>query len=102
MKASYVTLVGTTQKIVTPDTNIGIFSVSIRAPAGVTVELALEDPGDLTQSNTFFPVVTAFPYVWLPSPAAVNGIININYPVSAIRFTPTAGGQVTMVQQGIL
>lgn len=101
MKASYITLVGTTPKIVTPDTNIGLFALSIRAPAGVTVQVALEDPGDLTPSNSYFPVVTSFPYVWLAAPTAVNGLININFPISAVLLTPTAGGQVTMLQQGI-
>lgn len=102
MKASYITLVGTTPRIVMPDTNVALFALSIRAPAGVTVQVALEDPGDLTPANTYFPVVTVFPYVWLAAPAAVNGLININFPISAILLTPTAGGQVTILQQSIM
>ena len=102
MKASYITLVGTTQRIMMPDTNIALFALSIRAPAGVTVQIALEDPGDVTPSNSYSPVVTVFPYVWLAAPTAVNGLISINFPISAVLLTPTAGGQVTMLQQGVV
>lgn len=101
MKPQYITLVGTTPKIVPLDTNVVSFEVSIRPPAGVTVELALEHPSD-SLSDAGRVAVGPAP-TWVAAPAAgANGVISLfGTPYAAVRLTPTTGGQATILQQGL-
>ena len=100
MKPSYITLVGTTPVITTLNNNNEHFNVSVRLAAGVTLEAALEDPAPVIaptlSENQGSPGPT-----WLATPAAVNGIVNLTYPVRLLRFTPTTGGVCTILQQGL-
>jgi len=104
MKPQYITLFGTTPKIVALDTNMVPFNVSIRPAAGVTVELSTEAPNDFVQPNTFTPRVApaGAAVVWVAAPAAgANGVIVLKDPYAAVRFTPTTGGECTIMQQGL-
>lgn len=104
MQPTYIQLVGTTVKVQALDTNKHTFSVNIRLPASCTVLGCLEDPGDILQPNTSTAPVTTQAPVWSALPAAVNGIITLNAttgPYSALQFTPTTGGIVTLLQNGI-
>lgn len=99
MKPQYITLVGTTPKVVPLDNNMVVFNVAIRAPAGATVEVALEDPADLANNipNSGSPGPT-----WVAAPAAAaNGVINLVVPARLVRITPTGNGTATILQQGL-
>lgn len=102
MSHNYITLVGTTPKIIALDNDCVEFQVSIRAPAGVTIELALENPNDsLVNANTSL-VGPAPTWVAPPNAANANGVLHLTgTPYAAVRLTPTNGGNVTIVQQGI-
>lgn len=104
----YVVLVGTTPKIINLDVNNVNQQVAVRAAAGVTVEVSLEDPDDFVTGNSYDPAAAAAAIAaglaapqWSAAPAAVNGIINIVAPIHAIRLTPTAGGVCTILQSGL-
>lgn len=106
MKPSYITLVGTTPFITNLNNNNEHFNVSIRASANVLTEIALEDTAPSTTPGGFPP--RDDPHqgspgpTWVAAPAAgANGIINLTYPVRLVRFTPIAGGTVTILQQGL-
>lgn len=104
MQPQYVQLVGTTPKIVLFNTHCKAFQVAIRAPAGATVELALEDPNDFVAANSYTPPTApaGAAVTWVPAPAAVNGVIQLtNTPYAACRITPTGNGYATILQQGI-
>lgn len=102
MKPQYITLVGTTPKIVPLETNDVSFEVSIRAPAGVTIELALEHPSDSLSDAGRAAVGPAPTWVAPPNAANANGVLHLyGTPYAAVRLTPTAGGQVTILQQGL-
>lgn len=104
MKPSYITLVGTTPIIVPVNPHIAPFAVSIRPPAGTpTIEYTLENPDDFMAPNTYTPraAPAGAAVAWLTAPAAVNGVHLITAPCSAVRITPSAGGQATVVQSGI-
>src|SRR4249920_2739375 len=101
MQNQYLTLVGTTPKVVTLNNNCHVFNVSVFAPAGVTVEQSVISPDDSVAPNSFTPPVTTQVPVWGATPTAVAGVIQLVAPVSALRFTPTAGGIVSILQQGI-
>jgi len=99
---NYITLVGTTPKVIELNNNTTAgFQLSIRAPAGVTVEFALEDLVDPTeQPPSGSPGPT---WVAPPQAANANGVLHLSgTPYRLVRFTPTAGGLVTMLQQGIM
>ena len=102
MSHNYITLVGTTPKIIALDNNCVEFQVSIRASGGITIEVALENPNDqVSNANT----IQAGPApTWVAPPNAVNanGVLHLSgTPYGAVRLTPTAGGTATIVQQGI-
>lgn len=101
MKPIYLTLVGSTPKVVTLNNNNEHFNVSILPSVNVTVEVALEDPAPVIaptlSENQGSPGPT-----WVAAPTALaNGIVNLTYPVRLVRFTPIAGGTATVLQQGL-
>lgn len=105
----YVVLSGTTPKIINLDVNNVNQQIAVRAAAGVTVEVALEDPDDFVAGNSYDPPAAAAAIAgglagpsWQAAPAAVNGIINIVAPIHAIRLTPTTGGVCTILQSGLI
>lgn len=77
----------------------GDFNVSVRLGGASTLEFALENPDDAVASNTYTQPVGPAP-VWLPAPAASDGVVKLNFPVSALRFTGV--GQSTVLQHGIV
>lgn len=103
MRPQYIQLVGTTPVIVPLDNDISVFNVAIRAPAGITVEVTLEDPADAaTPANLPLGESVGQTFVAIPAVANANGIIYLTTPHRAIRLTPTAGGLVTVLQQGLI
>lgn len=92
MKPSYITLPDTTPVIVPLDNNIGVFAVSVRLGAGVTMETTLEQVQLSPSGRT---------PVWSAAPAATDGYVKLNFPVAAIRLTAAANGVATVLQQGI-
>jgi hypothetical protein len=100
MKVIYGTIVGGTPLVIplNPEAT-GVFNVSIRTDA-TTVEFALERPDDSTARNSFVTAVGTAP-TWLAAPAAANGIVNITFPVSAIRLSKATAGVATVLQAGI-
>jgi len=99
MKPEYITLVGTTPQIFQLNNNAVWFAVAIRAPAGVTVEVALEDLYDANEQPPSG--APAGGPTWLAAPAAVAGVITLTSPARLVRLTPTAGGVCTILQQGV-
>lgn len=92
MKPQYIVLSGTTPKTISLDTSSPVFDCQIDVPAGVTVQVALEDSTGVSGS----PGPT-----WVAAPAAVNGIITLRDPYRMVLLTPTTGGQVTITQGGL-
>lgn len=107
MKSSqYIQLFGTTPKVIALDNNVVAFQVSIRAPVGVTVELAVEYPGDFVQGSSYdarvAPAGAALTWVAPPNAVNANGVLHItDTPYAAVRLTPTADAVVTILQQGL-
>lgn len=104
MRPQYIQLVGTTPKIVPFNTHPKSFEVTIRLPAGATLELSTEHPDDFVQTNSYTPrrAPTGAVVNWLAAPAAVDGVITlVDKPYAACRITPTGDGVATIVQAGI-
>lgn len=104
MQPQYIQLVGTTPKVVPFNTHCKAFQVTIRLPASATIELAVEDPDDFVQSNSYTPrkAPAGAALTWVAAPAAVNGVIQlVNTPYAACRITPAGDGVATILQQGI-
>lgn len=102
MKPQYIILVGTTPKIVPLDTNVVSFEVSIRAPAGATIEVALEHPSDSLSDAGRAAVGPAPTWVAAPNAANANGVLHLTgTPYAAVRITPTGNGLATILQQGL-
>lgn len=99
MKPQYISLIGTTPKIVQLNNDCVDFNVAIRAPVGVTVEVALEDLYDATENPPSG--APAGGPTWLAVPAAVDGVVTLTSPRRLVRFTPTGDALVTMLQQGV-
>lgn len=103
MKPQYITLVGTTPKIIALDTNVVSYELSIRATAGVTIEFALENPDDSTSDTSKAAAGPAPTWVAAPNAVNANGVLHITgTPYAAVRFTPAAGGAATVLQQGVV
>lgn len=101
MKPQYISLTGTTVKIIDLDNDVVSFQVTIRLASGVTVLGSVEKTQDSTAPNSFTPPVTTQAPVWSALPAAVNGVISLTTPYAALQFTPTTGGICTVLQQGV-
>lgn len=100
MKPVYYVIVGGTPLVIPVDTDKDIFNVSIRTDA-TTVEFALEATADSTAPNTYTPAKTTVTPTWIAAPAAVNGVVNLLVPCSAIRLSKAGAGSATVLQQGI-
>lgn len=113
MKPIYVQLVGTTPKIVGLNNNDVSFEVLVRCGAGITLEGTLDDPADSVGMSDAPPINPNAP-VWTAIALDTNGYANLSAstgitagtgiapgPWRALRFTPTAGGAATILQQGI-
>jgi hypothetical protein len=100
MEVRYVTIVGGTPLVVPLDTNVVVFNVSIRTDA-TTVEFALEEPADSVATSTYRPAATTVTPVWVTAPAAVNGVVNLLVPCSAVRLSKAGAGSATIVQAGL-
>lgn len=88
MKPQYITIIGGTPAVVALDNDMVAFNVSVRTDA-TTLEVTLEDP-------------TAATATWVAAPAAgANGLVNLTYPVRALRFTKATNGVATILQQGL-
>lgn len=99
MKPQYITLPDTTPRIIGLDTYGETFNVTVRASAGVTVELTIEEPNDAVGTGGNPPTGPAPTFVASPA-AASNGVIQITAPCRALRLTAAASGTVTILQQG--
>jgi hypothetical protein len=80
------------------------FQLSIRAPAGVTVEFALEDLFDPTEQPPSGAPVGGPTWVAAPNAVNANGVLHLSStPYRLCRLTPTTGAEVvTMLQQGTM
>ena len=92
MLPSYIDLPDTTPVVVPLNNNNHVFNVSIRVSAGVTAETTLESVQVTPSGRT---------PVWSAAPAASDGYIKLNFPVTAVRLTAAASGVATILQQGI-
>lgn len=103
MQPRYIVTTGTTPVIEHLDTNVVVFCVAIKAAAGQTVEVAVEDPDDFVAPNSYTDRVApaGLTVGWTAAPAAVDGVITLTSPRSAVRITPTTGGTAIILQQGI-
>jgi hypothetical protein len=111
MKPQYLAFVGATPEIVGLDVNCTSFQVLIRCDAGVTLEATIDNPDDSVSQGGLPPVNPNAP-VWQALTLDAAGYINMSAgevvaaglapgPWRAVRFTPTAGGAATILQQGV-
>lgn len=113
MKSQYLQFVGTTVEVVGLNTNSETFQVLVRCSSGVTLEASLDYPDDSTvvDGNQ---AVNPNAAVWTAITLDANGYANLSAgtgvtaatgiapgPWRALRFTPTAGGNATILQNGI-
>ena len=113
MKPQYIALVGTTPEVIGLNTNCVSFEVLVRCGAGITLEGTIDDPADsvgLSDAPAINPnapvwtaiVLDAAGYANLTAGTGVTAAAGIAPgPWRALRFTPTAGGAATILQQGI-
>lgn len=101
MRPQYITIVGGVQKVVALDSNMVGVNISVRTDA-TTVEVSVEAPNDSVSTNNIDPPVNPSAPNWVAAPAAgTNGLIVLQNPVAAIRFTKATNGTATILQQGI-
>lgn len=112
MRPQYLAFVGTTPEVIGLNTDCETFQVLVRCSSGVTLEGSIDWPDDsLTieqtpRENPVAPVWTAIVldangYANLTAAAGIVGTGFAPGPWRALRFTPAAGGNATVLQQGI-
>lgn len=113
MQSQYIALVGNTPKIVGLNTNSENFQVLVRCSSGVTLEGTVDNPSDSSALDGN-PATNPNAAVWTAITLSASGYANLSAgaggvpgtgfapgPWQALRFTPTAGGAATILQNGI-